>query len=84
MSSNGDFQEWRDRAACRGPQATVFYPPDIGESRGDRKLRELRAKSICDGCAVVARCLEFAVDRGETQGIWGGTNAFERQALIAV
>lgn len=82
MPGDGNFREWQAKAACRGPQAAVFYPPGSGERRDEKRARELRAKAICDRCSVVGRCLEFAVDRGESHGIWGGTNESERRVLI--
>ncbi len=84
MPDAGNFREWQVKAACRGPQAAVFYPPGSGERLDEKRFRELRAKAICDCCAVVGRCLEFAVDRGETHGIWGGTNESERRVLLTI
>ncbi len=84
MPDAGNFWEWQVKAACRGPQAAVFYPPGSGERLDEKRFRELRAKAICDCCAVVGRCLEFAVDRGEIHGIWGGTNESERRVLLTI
>ena len=75
-------QDWRIRAACRGPRSEVFYPPAIGERRDEKLLREHMAKAICGLCAVRGQCLKFAVERGETHGIWGGTSESERRVLI--
>jgi WhiB family redox-sensing transcriptional regulator len=61
---------------------TVFYPPDTGEQRDERRRRETQAKAICEQCTVMGRCLEFAVARRETYGIWGGTSETERRVLI--
>ena len=82
MSDGDASRDWHGRAACRGPQASVFYPPDLGEQRDERRWREARAKAICEQCAVCGRCLEFAVARRETHGIWGGTSEAERRVLI--
>ena len=82
MPGAGNIREWQAKAACRGPQAAVFYPPGGGESRDEKRVRELRAKASCDQCAVVGRCLKFAVDSGEFHGIWGGTNAAARSLKI--
>jgi len=82
MTDGDAFRDWHGRAACRGPQAAVFYPPDTGEQRDERRWREAQAKAICEQCAVVGRCLEFAVARRETHGIWGGTSETERRVLI--
>ena len=84
MLTDGNFREWQVKAACRGPQAAVFYPPGSGGSRDDKRLRELRAKAICDRCVVAGQCLEFAVDCGEVHGVWGGTNEYERRVLLGI
>ena len=40
------------------------------------------AKAICETCPYKARCLEFALSqRGEIEGIWGGTNENERRTM---
>ena len=75
-------QDWRIRAACRGPRTEVFYPPVTGERRDEKLLREHMAKAICDLCAVRGQCLKFALQRGEVHGIWGGTSEAERRVLI--
>ena len=82
MSEGDASRDWHGRAACRGPQAAVFYPPDMGEQLDERRWREAQAKAICEQCTVVGRCLEFAVARRETHGIWGGTSEAERRVLI--
>jgi len=53
MSDGDASRDWHGRAACRGPQAAVFYPPDTGEQRDERRWREAQAKAICEQCAVV-------------------------------
>jgi WhiB family redox-sensing transcriptional regulator len=73
---------WQCRAACRGPESTLFYPPAAAETRPEREDRERRAKAICAGCPVLAPCREFALDTREPHGIWGGLNEHERQALL--
>ena len=82
MSGGDAFRDWHGRAACRGRRVAVFYPPDTGEQHDERRWREAKAKAICEQCAVVGRCLEFAVARREPHGIWGGTSETERRVLI--
>ena len=82
MSDGDASRDWYGRAACRGPQTVVFYPPDTGEQRDERRRRETQAKAICKQCTVMGRCLEFAVARREIHGIWGGTSETERRVLI--
>ena len=39
------------------------------------------AKAICKKCPVIEECLEFAVERKERFGIWGGKSERERRAI---
>jgi WhiB family redox-sensing transcriptional regulator len=72
---------WQAKAACRGPQATVFFPPSHFERKDEKAERESRAKSICAACAVRQPCLAYAIKIREPHGIWGGMNEAERRAL---
>ncbi|MDE0163149.1 MAG: WhiB family transcriptional regulator [Acidimicrobiaceae bacterium] len=74
--------EWQMRAACRGPHASVFFPPPYVEKRDAKRRRELRAKEICASCPVQPECLQYALDIGEQHGIWGGLNEIERRDLL--
>ena len=74
---------WQAKAACRGPQAAVFFPPSHFERKDEKEARESRAKSICMGCPVRSACLDYAVGIREPHGIWGGLNELERKQLIA-
>lgn len=73
---------WQLRAACRGPDSGVFFPPAVTERRDERDARERRAKAICAGCAVRQACLDFALDVREPHGIWGGLTEAERRTLL--
>jgi len=74
-------QLWQDKAACRGPQASVFFPPSQLERKEERDERERRAKSICASCTVCKSCLDYALKINEPHGIWGGLNEVERKQL---
>ena len=73
---------WQWRAACRGEDANLFFPPNHVEDREARLLREQQAKAICATCPVRIECLEYAVRTRESHGIWGGLNELERRILI--
>ncbi len=66
-----DGTSWRLRANCRGVDPELFFP-ERGEPTNE-------AKEVCKGCAVRAKCLEFALTSGERQGIWGGLSEKERR-----
>lgn len=82
MSSQRIDDLWQDRAACKGPQAAAFFPPEHPERKDEREIRETRAKAICASCAVRPPCLEFALATRDPHGIWGGLNEVERKELI--
>ncbi|HWE57078.1 MAG TPA: WhiB family transcriptional regulator [Acidimicrobiales bacterium] len=72
---------WQERAACRGPHTSLFFPPSHFERKDDKEARENQAKSICAACAVRKPCLGYALRIREPHGIWGGLNEVERRAL---
>jgi WhiB family redox-sensing transcriptional regulator len=74
--------DWSDAAACRGSEGALFFSPDVSERKEERHEREFLAKRLCANCPVRADCLEAALARHETYGIWGGLNELERRALL--
>ena len=74
---------WQLKAACRGPQAAVFFPPTSFERKDEKEEREQRAKAICQTCSVRKACLDYALRIREPHGIWGGLNELERKQLLA-
>lgn len=74
---------WQAKAACRGPQAAVFFPPSHPERKDEKAEREDRAKTICAQCSVRQPCLDYAVRIREAHGIWGGLNEVERRPLLS-
>ncbi len=65
---------WRHRAACRGVDPDVFYPPSDEDAEP--------AKAICAQCPVRQACLEHALANRERDGIWGGATERERRRII--
>ncbi|MFM7068529.1 MAG: WhiB family transcriptional regulator [Actinomycetes bacterium] len=82
MSARQSPDAWQDAGACRGPEASLFFPPPHFERQVDRLARERRAKAICSACLVRDECLNYAVAIGEPHGVWGGLNEVERRALV--
>jgi len=72
---------WQAKAACRGPNTALFFPPSHFERKDDKEARENKAKAICATCPVKRPCLEYALRIKEPHGIWGGLNELERRAL---
>ena len=75
-------ETWHLKAACRGPESALFFPPPLPERREEREGRETRAKEICFACPVQRECLEFALRVREPHGIWGGLTEAERRRLV--
>lgn len=73
---------WKERAACRGPHALVFFPPAQPERRDEREAREAKAKAICAQCPVREPCRDFALAVREPHGIWGGLTESERRRRL--
>jgi WhiB family redox-sensing transcriptional regulator len=82
MSALRTDDAWQVKAACRGPQAVVFFPPPSFERKDEKSDRERRAKSICATCAVKQPCLQYALKIREPHGIWGGLSEGERKRLL--
>lgn len=76
--------DWQLRAACRGPQSAVFFPPTAPERRDEKRFREASAKAICKTCPVQSECLDYALQIREQHGIWGGLSEAERRSLSSV
>jgi WhiB family transcriptional regulator, redox-sensing transcriptional regulator len=75
-------EQWQVKAACRGPQAAVFFPPSHAERKEEKATREIRAKGICQQCHVRGDCLDYAIRIREPHGIWGGLNEVERKSVL--
>lgn len=73
MSMNLD-EEWRDRAACLGKPAELFFPEHAGETSAE-------AKALCASCPVREPCLKFALETGQEHGYWGGASERKRRRI---
>ena len=82
MSSQRVSEAWQEKAACKGPQSAVFFPPSYVERKDQKEAREERAKAICASCPVRQPCLDYALEIREPHGIWGGLNELERKQLL--
>ena len=64
---------WKVEGACRWVEPELFYP--VSDADADP------AKRVCASCTVRQRCLDFALDSHEFEGVWGGLTGSERRAL---
>lgn len=74
---------WQAHAACKGPEAVLFFAPNHFERKEERAVREARAKAICGSCPVTEQCRSYALAIREPHGIWGGMTETERRAHLA-
>jgi WhiB family redox-sensing transcriptional regulator len=70
--------DWQNHALCRDEDAELFFP--IGTT-GPAELQLEEAKGVCRQCTVTTHCLNFALDTGQTDGVWGGLGEDERRGL---
>ncbi|MGE5209710.1 MAG: WhiB family transcriptional regulator [Acidobacteriota bacterium] len=66
--------KWWDLGACRGLDASVFYPDDDEGAEA--------AKSVCASCSVQSACLDYALSEREKAGVWGGATERDRRRMI--
>lgn len=77
-ASIGPLPVWRTKAACLDENPDLFFP--IG-STGPALAQTERAKAVCRECPVITACLEWALERNEQYGVWGGKGEEERRTL---
>ncbi|MEV5100002.1 WhiB family transcriptional regulator [Streptomyces rochei] len=68
----------RPQAACADEDPEMFFP--VGDS-GMALLQEEEAKAVCRRCPLTERCLQGALERDESAGVWGGLSEKERRSL---
>lgn len=67
-------QEWREFAACSDRTDDLFFPSNESDISMVRA-----AKAVCQSCPVQEDCLQYSLDTGQTEGIWGGLTSRERR-----
>ena len=65
--------DWHVDANCIGADPDIFFPEDNESSDA--------AKAICRACDVQVECLTDALNRNETEGIWGGLTPRQRRTF---
>lgn len=78
-------QEWAQSAECAKPDpdtgARPLMFPAESDSKADRDDVRL-AKDVCNRCPVRQACLDEALGRRESFGVWGGLTTGERRELL--
>ncbi|WAU83401.1 WhiB family transcriptional regulator [Streptomyces sp. Qhu-G9] len=72
------MEGWREYAECRTVDPDLFFP--IG-STGPALVQIEDAKSVCRRCPVQEECLDWALETGQSIGVWGGKSEAERRTL---
>jgi WhiB family redox-sensing transcriptional regulator len=63
-----------DGAVCGGRDPAPWFP-QAGESAE-------AGKALCRACPARRSCLDWALAKGEPDGIWGGTTPQERAVIL--
>lgn len=64
---------WYTDALCAQVDPEIFFPVKGGSTRD--------AKTVCRACPVRQACLDYALDEGITDGIWGGFSTKARRQI---
>lgn len=67
-------RHWRNNAACKNIQDKELFFPLVS---GNDPI----ARRVCRACPVWGSCLQWALDTGQTDGIYGGLDHEERREL---
>ncbi len=65
--------DWMNDALCREIGDEAFFSDDAGVTK--------KAKKICNGCPVIAECLNYALDDRDLVGVFGGTTERDRRSI---
>ena len=66
---------WQDKAACKDADSNLFLSGVTS--------RVEKAKAICATCAVVDKCLQFAIDNEDFEPhVYGGLTGDERKKFL--
>lgn len=71
--------DWREDSKCGndGIDPELFFP--IGYKSGPDLKQVEQAKSICKQCPAKQDCLEWAIENGVVDGVFGGLTPDERK-----
>ena len=69
--------DWQMEANCIGEPLSTFFP----EGPAQEAATEVRFRSLCGGCPVVAQCLDYSISQPERYGRWGSLNENDRAVL---
>lgn len=73
--AGGDVN-WRTFGRC-GTDPEPFHPEGSHAAK-----QRAEAKAVCRACPVIDRCLAWALDTNQREGVWGGLSETERRDLL--
>jgi hypothetical protein len=86
--------DWMRKGLCRGNDSAIWYPlivddhgvewyddGTIWQAFGDTAEYYDKARSICGGCPVASKCLDYAFAERQFYGMWGGLTPIERRRI---
>jgi WhiB family redox-sensing transcriptional regulator len=65
---------WRTKGVCQTVDPETFFPVPMAPADV--------AIGLCGSCPVAGACLAWALSVGDCHGVWGGTTARERRAML--
>lgn len=71
LNRNLDPQPWRDDAACKGDDLSLFF----------NGFSNSAARRRCATCPVQRECLRYALSDPDLTGVWAGTTEKERDKM---
>ena len=69
----------RDNGGVRCQELPDAFFIDFKDTQAPEKMKN--SKALCATCPIQLLCLEYALEAGEQDGIWGGLTRNERKAL---
>lgn len=64
--------DWLARAICAGMDQRAFFA-----TGNHARAQVFAAKRVCAACPVKAECRDWAIESGESFGVWGGMSQHE-------
>ena len=72
---------WQQLAACRDTDPELFFPEVDDYTAPETAAQLFAAAKVCVSCPVRRECLTYAVDSGQSFGIWAGRTPSELRAI---
>lgn len=71
--------DWQAHGLCRDRKDDLFFPDGETSPAAIAQINE--AKRICRRCPVMPDCQDWALENGESDGVWGGLSEADRRSI---